>query len=69
MSDVCDAVPEKDGGSLAGNESSDASSTRCESLSSRRLRRVRTDGINIVANAAPAATAINAHIVREEILM
>jgi hypothetical protein len=60
------AVPgENDGGSLAGNESSDASSTRSDSSDCNRRRgRSRMRGNTAVASPAPAAIATKPQIMR-----
>src|SRR5688500_15276855 len=60
---------ENDGGSLAGNESSEASSTRLESSLSCCEKRRRCPGRYIAARPAPAATAMTAQTVRDDILM
>src|SRR5688572_10038498 len=64
-----DAGAENDGGSLAGNESSRASSTRESSSSLRRGRRMRPCGIHMAARPAPAANARHAQVVREMFFM
>jgi hypothetical protein len=67
--DTATAGPENDGGSLAGNESSDASSTRADSSLALWFHRVRADGSSAIATPAPAATAINPHIMFFDIIM
>jgi len=55
---------EYEGGSLAGNESSDASSTRADSAATAPTRLLRDVGISTAARPAPAPMASSAHIAR-----